>query len=1622
MSNFYNSYAPGTFLDRLATQKDFGEKYCDYFNLNDNTSMNENEFLTLQKESFTSSDVNEPESAEDENDINSKEAQSVLKEVNGLATLQIVQNFYDLYISPKGATDVNNRLGKVIGEVDRGFTNKQTNSAGGLNTRASFETFIPEMYYSPLNDSLHYCNKPYVNLMFPPFKSVTADGLSTSYFTTDSDGNKTYISLSEYKAMKEAGTASTVSSEHNFDLTNLVSYRAGHTFRAPAFKSINDNILYIQTLLQGATGIVSTYLTEWDISLYIQEGLISPSSGTNTQFISLVHRLDKDNPMGYTDSEAASYGVLNSATSKLYKTNLNPWIPSSYPYSAFWTPYPQWKTYSNLASAVTTSSGTVQIPWFYTTAYNGQKSGITCRERLRFDDYRGAALSGWDGFSFPQAYKALYTTSDDGFSDVDINYLGTESGLYSFNDLINAVLEDTYGVSLKNSASNIVTSGCPVTDENGNIDSSDGTYCYGSSTYTNKSSNEDDIMLKKYNARSETQSNVLAQANSVSTGSTTSSSGTYSVSDEQGIMGITEATVDNAKTAGVPQYNPVLYGGPHGNSYSPMSIKGLFESSNEFLRNVPRLSSKSNSGDNEANFYYGPEKWCKPSTHINEPMYAHSFSKSLKMLRHGVGASIQVYGYVYSQENVWIDADYNNSCYYGCWAWPKYYQGQQIRQWYNNYRRYTTCTRECSRQEYYNSNRYRNGNYYYYSNSVNWNNYGYYSGYRTYRFWSGNYLWRVDEHFARLGVINCWRYKSYKRYLLHSEPNSFWTIDKVRNYWYLESEWYNGGFQWWNEFVKWIYGKRISWSFRTFMRGYRDEYELHVHEKGWHKLTYVNDEKYGNSFWVSMRQGEYDVMHKMVDNGRGVGATAPVIFCANGTPWSAPDALFRAPVTHKSKTYHYFTRHSRRYSCRRNRTYYIIHYGTKHYMTVDLSKCDFFVGNTGSTPNTTVNSDGQNLIKDSIPESSPSNIESPYDLISWYPTGQHFLIGEDADYTAYWAIHGWGLLGNIQGLECHSEDSKYEKFTDKTVVPNLNSNFNTALMDLNYRYFRINSYRTGIRNYGGELIIASGGFPNYSSYPLPYRIKQAIVNAFGSATFYKAGDMNTYYNVGFDVPVRLAYDTIYKQIGYLEKAKNVFCGSVGNKAIVDFDSMYTIMHGNTDTDGLISSRTLYLSDPNSRWCSDPSTGKSTLKSNFYGYNQWISEALKIFTNNSSTNAAYVAALRNNFDYMINNLNTCGERLQSLRAKRFERFSYNEVVTAMQTMSTLQDIANSDSYEAITKFILAYLNVLYEARRYFVNLRCNKQDGTYWVLRHLESMVPMVEAAAIAAKAKVDTSKFITPNKYKVAFYEVQNTNSMKVAAIRNNTTLDHDRIKTVYVKVEYTTKEKYDAEQAALTSGQEPTIVKVETWTYAKNTDGSYKVDAKGEKIRILSGKYKYAKKPTRGVYRLESATFLKNEANKKYNAALSTSEQAKKKVVDTSIDEAYWNITWGVPTAAQKSELGETDILFGMYNTASMKKLKDLAMASVTDPTELLCASKDSADYWQIHVEAAYPKDTPYMSDVKLVSYPTITSSGGSKTDPLPPSLLTIAAYQLYPIIEDQSEAYANLGDAAIKVAVKLQ
>lgn len=434
-----------------------------------------------------------------------------MNNLNSKAYIQMYEQFLQMYNGPIGDMDVKYRLGEALYKKTDLKQNMFTDQNGSIYTRSLYN--LDTTVYSKPGDpgSKEIC----ANLYFPPYNDGHAVGAVPS--------------------LNSFGTTLTDEQSGTFNKQTFRVQRTGVTYRGLGYKAVNDLIEMVQWMFEGVTGIVSTYSTEWDLSLYIQEGLLSLDKNKSGQIepIHLTYRMHADNPGSYTanNDECYVFGVINAATSKF--TCEKEWKITKYPLSAYWAPYNN--TYS-LYHKVDCPNPLTNESFFEI---------VNAVEQF---DMWNANKAGWGNWAMP-LYKALYPSSDDGLCDSDLD------------DFSNEISEEDY------------------LDEEGNI--------VGSDIYSGTSSSD---------KGKKTASKANRQTSKYGNGSAFVQKASAAVDGMAWMDATTENTgSDNSSTAlavGLNHRNPCFYGGPHGSGVSPKVAQASFDGRSHLLRNVPRINFK----------------------------------------------------------------------------------------------------------------------------------------------------------------------------------------------------------------------------------------------------------------------------------------------------------------------------------------------------------------------------------------------------------------------------------------------------------------------------------------------------------------------------------------------------------------------------------------------------------------------------------------------------------------------------------------------------------------------------------------------------------------------------------------------------------------------------------------------------------------------------------------------------------------------------------------------------------------------------------------------------------------------------------------------------------------------
>lgn len=287
-------------------------------------------------------------------DILGPDGQATLNQVNNFVQKQFIQQFYEAYMAPVAAKDVINRLGTVVSVVSdvstifpNGIVGVMSASPGDhpstrWRTAYNYSFKVVELPKGgDYNQDLCYT---FNSIAFPPFRRHEVYDLNNAMNEIAPDDKKE-------------------PAEKFFDMQNLLYRQNKGTSRNPAFKAVNDNIQIVQYLLSRCFGIESTYMTEWDLSMYIQEGLCSyidkddGNGGTQKvpKFITnLTYGLIEDSPVDLTGKsdpevieEISTYASVNMAVSTKMaidglttgsKCNELSYEIAAYPLSKYWYP------------------------------------------------------------------------------------------------------------------------------------------------------------------------------------------------------------------------------------------------------------------------------------------------------------------------------------------------------------------------------------------------------------------------------------------------------------------------------------------------------------------------------------------------------------------------------------------------------------------------------------------------------------------------------------------------------------------------------------------------------------------------------------------------------------------------------------------------------------------------------------------------------------------------------------------------------------------------------------------------------------------------------------------------------------------------------------------------------------------------------------------------------------------------------------------------------------------------------------------------------------------------------------------------------------------------------------
>ena len=553
---------------------------------------------------------------------------------------------------------------------------------------------------------------------------------------------------------------------------------------------------------------------------------------------------------------------------------------------------------------------------------------------------------------------------------------------------------------------------------------------------------------------------------------------------------------------------------------------------------------------------------------------------------------------------------------------------------------------------------------------------------------------------------------------------------------------------------------------------------------------------------------------------------------------------------------------------------------------------------------------------------------------------------------------------------------------------------------------------------------------------MPWKLNLAINCALLNLTLYKFdADLSNYsvwYNTHITDGLRLFFVIMARQYSFLLNAKEIF----GNTAL---ENMHLILNNSVDKNIVKTSKVL------------PSEyveiGSPVLKEPAL-FNFWIFLANGLFYNKESCkksvaiwkeklnerinlyksildNPIAKKLIRNNDVYTYNDIywgllqvDIVGNKLRTDRLPLSSIAEKSEIET--KNIYQIKDIFNNVTLE---EFFYVYLNLLYQYRRYFINKRFNKVDGTYWALRHYENLCRFaLSKSSTVNMPALESNSYDGPKTIPIIMYLLNNSPEMKLKALLDEVDpLSEDSIKWVFHKVEYYT-------------GKESKLIKVVDSAYGdiKNptvgAPGCYWTIGKGGAIiiELLNGKKAF--KPYTYNYRLLSDA-VKYSDDLKADLELKTDQTERNEFLKTFQDKIIndvgcskddnFHISWSVDktTSAQKDYsilnikqedgrvVKKSGIWYDYVNGFDVKNLDIDKLRNGDILQDVICQNGEKIDLWAVRIpDDKMPPVKHFVNGMALVPYYDIPDD--SPELGVESVVGGVLSYTLWPIKEKQGES----------------
>lgn len=1395
---------------------------------------------------------------------NTEEYAKITKEVDLQSQLQYLQMYYDSYMLTQNG-DAQWRLGEVLGTyktVNKDDDIFRTMVNGSVKTRSnmSFCYKADEITLSsgrqPANDM------KYSSLGFPPYKW----GLR--------------------KINEKTSMMAKVTGDYTFDKDNFKVNREDVTIRDIGMKSLSDWINYLQFITEGVTGIVSTYLTEWDLSLYIQEGLMQPKVNGGPMNVYLNYRIHEDNPLAqsgyYTDDRSLAFNVCGSSVSKLFFDCMKNWRPSDFPFSNWWMPYLRgrdWDLAGVKAYGVSVPYLSIYDEWDINFDYTAQKD---LKNIIRHQDFYGYIARAANTFDNPY-WSTFYSSESDGSTNIDIK----------LKNLINKVAGADYGVSTqsgkdigyllnlakKETILNGGYYGGPSTvDQNGGL--------YGRTMIEN-SLNEDDSSINSKEAGYQDQE--ASYDTNVDIGNTASLAKTN--------MENKKDSSQMSKMVGVNRFSPAIYGGPHSSEYSPKHLRDFFTDelvSKEIpkIGYTPLVSGQLDTNDKaneKGNYYFSP-------------------STALNYLKEGAYAARKKL--VYYQD--WIELDFEANPVFNPktltfnMVFPTNYNGAQIiytgNIWYKT--------------KVYNVNNLLNEN-------------------KLPRWWKFalNKVATVDGDLAYIKTPVCkgkylgFLEKTIKVYEANDRPDVKWKIvaHKFKSYTTPNGK-----------------KEALFNGITTYRKGaINDEDFKELSKNAGYILTFDNSAV------------EEDIKLQILQYNRGVTNSPKYIYfcgCDNLSDryTKGPSYIFKAPVYvryYENIIEYYAKVLFWKIKVGESTTYmpylYVDLENTAEYFDLDAKeyKTDIINHLQPVAFNTEMTYSPIQKMKlgfnHQMAAYKDTKTGSGFSAVISLFTGKGGGINNGVG-TPMWVsnasfgIEGIGILSGWQGIDPSTETvvvTSYLTYDMKNYIMRQKSGFENiplkalpmkAVKTSNQISFRYdgNPHITFMTDEGFDLL------QGYSTTNLDVALKNAI-NKICTTVYFKKYDSNDTAKMSIKEPLKNFVSYCMTELNSMNMAKEVF-------QTLNWENLRKVMLYNVDACVLKASGIQKVDD--NTFIKVKADKKHVL------YNYWIDVAAQLFFDKKNFNKKRGEILQK-FTDIATSLEISIDKIMEFIKKDDDMITYNDLRQAMAQLYIQQENTKKN---CIDDFMFAYLNILYIYRLYFIGKRFNKEDGTMWTMRQLESTIDLVHTDECPPKSPKDLNDDYKDT-YNVVFYELQNTLDIKREVIidESHPPLTVDKIYRIYVKVEYGTENDWNR------------------WiAYRDNPNENPKVR---EIIRVnVDGDMRYIFKPTDGLYQFKSKEWNDNLKNEEWN--YNHKDKPAKEVKD------YINCIFPIEWKPMKEK---TPIRWNVFGSVNVDNLLEYSRESIS-AQDLVCLTEEGADFWTISIPAnLWPEKSLYKTKlyIKLVT-----------------------------------------------------